>query len=283
MREEFNIQKNSNKIVEYSDIKIKVYNSNELIEKVIREMFSIAIDDEVKIEKNDENNFNVYLNNNYLCNLVFYTNNNSDDYSAMIIDSNYIIHKLLLRETPRYIIGKLLSLSFEKDGKYHFISRKTGDKVEISVEKTMSNGIKKGVHIYTSGFKYDKDTIIPVISNLDIDSSIPSIYSYLEENLGISIQNNDKIFIKKYNLQKNTGININEYIEVRNGILESYELLCQTEYKPIKMLKTYGEKRIIMDRDDSVDDLFKTIFKNSELVDFLNKLESCSKKKTKKR
>lgn len=284
MKEEFNIEKNNNKIVEYSDIKTNAYDSIEAIEKLIREMFSISSDVLVKIQKNDENNFSVYLNNKYTYNIVFYPNENDPNanYSAMIIDSNYIIHKLLLRETPRYIIGKLLSLSFEKDGNYYYINKKPGDKIEMSVEKVIRSGRKKGVHIYTSSFKLDKDTIIQFISNLDVDASIPCIYSYLEEKLGISINESEKIFIKKYNVEPNVGISIKEYIEIRNGVLENYELICPTENNPVKIIKTYGEKHIIMDREDSIDDLFKIFLKNQELVDFISKTENCSKKKTKK-
>lgn len=282
MKEEFNIFKNQGNVIEFADINKKIYESLEWLEKVVREMFSINDSDNVRIEKCEENDFNIYVNDKCLCNLVFYTNNNNDDYSAMIIDSSYVIHKLLLRETSTYIMGKLISYSFKIDGKNYFVSKKVGNKVEISIEQDMKNGQKKGIHIYTSSFECNKEYLMSVLSSINLEDSVPEVYSCLKEKLGISIQTSKKLFIKKFTVSKNIGTTINEYIEIRDGNLESYELISRVGNVPIKIKKLYGSKSIVMNSDEPTITLFKAVFESNDLIQFIQNLEEKPKGKTKK-
>lgn len=181
MKKRFEINKIDKKTILYKDLKCRLYQTENGIEKIINEIFDLNENANIKTVKIDDNKLLVSCDDKVICTMEICDDKNISKYRIKIT-YNEIEYEYSITDSPSSCKGVLDSYSFKKNNTQYIVSKKN-EKLTMQVKQESKDEriASKGIHIYMPIFIDDDKMIFDMISNINCDNSLKEIYQIIEK------------------------------------------------------------------------------------------------------
>jgi len=262
MKNRFIIEKkNIEKIINYDEIKKKNFFLNVNLKKIFKDL--LDFDEELKIEKGENNDNIVYQKDKPLCSFIIDDDCMLYKYIIKIAKDN-ILYEYDIIENPKSLIGSLKSASFIKNG-INYSMERYYSKYFIDIKSN-----NKGIYLVLENSTDEERDIPKLIAEINLDDKIEKIY----DKLSPMFNTYNNLTIKKYNILNTIDMKeINtDLIIIEKGRLIDYLATIEKQEKKYIIKKERDNYSITL-LNSSIDGLLSTCFDIDRQVKFVKKLE----------
>lgn len=251
-----NMQKNTEKIINYNEILDYQINNN--LSNIIKEILEINY--EIKLEENNNAIIVTNINNNKICEL--HINKSLYDNYSLKINKNNILYEYKIKLNKDKLNLNIKSIKFVKDNNKYNVSiydrfnliniNKKDRQVTIELEKELK-----------------LEELIKVTGNIILNDEINIIYEKISKEILFDNIKIKKSYILNHNVMQEL---ITDLIVVKERVLEEFLTTIIKNDKKFKIRKE-GNNYSLTVINSSIESLISAYFEINEQVQFVKKLE----------